>query len=102
MTMDEIKNRISMELKDPTLQQGFEIICKENVELKLDLKALEEANNITITHCAKVNDQLWKAKDIIKRLMNELVMGNLSDNEIDLLIDEVEQFCSKVKQDTIA
>ena len=34
MTKDEMKNRISMALKDPALQQGFEIICKENAELK--------------------------------------------------------------------
>ena len=34
MTKDEIKNRISMALKDPVLQQGFEIICKENAKLK--------------------------------------------------------------------
>ena len=34
MTKDEMKNRISMALKDPVLQQGFEIICKENAELK--------------------------------------------------------------------
>lgn len=35
MTKDEIKNRISMALKDPVLQQGFEILCKENTELML-------------------------------------------------------------------
>lgn len=40
--MDEIKNRISMALKDPVLQQGFEIICKENAELKLSVQALIE------------------------------------------------------------
>lgn len=34
ITKDEMKNRISMALKDPVLQQGFEIICKENAELK--------------------------------------------------------------------
>lgn len=33
MTKDELKNRISFALKDPILQQGFEIICKENAEL---------------------------------------------------------------------
>ena len=49
MTKDEIKNRISMALKDPVLQQGFEIICKENAELK------------------KRDEQLPKAKEIIKR-----------------------------------
>ena len=30
---DEMKDKISMALKDPILQQGFEIICKENAEL---------------------------------------------------------------------
>lgn len=49
MTKDEIKNRISMALKDPVLQQGFEIICKENTELK------------------KQDEQLTKAKEIIKK-----------------------------------
>ena len=34
MTKDEMKNRISMALKDPILQQGFEIICKENAKAK--------------------------------------------------------------------
>jgi hypothetical protein len=34
MTKDEMKSRISMALKDPILQQGFEIICKENAELE--------------------------------------------------------------------
>lgn len=34
MTKDEMKDRISMALKDPVLQQGFEIICKENAELR--------------------------------------------------------------------
>lgn len=34
MNIDEMKNKISMALKDPILQQGFEIICKENAELK--------------------------------------------------------------------
>ena len=29
-----MKNRISLALKDPMLQQGFEIICKGNAELK--------------------------------------------------------------------
>lgn len=31
MTRDEMKNRISMALKGPILQQGFEIICKDLV-----------------------------------------------------------------------
>lgn len=45
MSKDEMKNRISLALKDPILQQGFELICKnlaelekENTELKKQLK----------------------------------------------------------------
>lgn len=38
MTKDEMKNKISMALKDPILQQGFECICKENAELKEENK----------------------------------------------------------------
>ena len=42
---DELKNKISMALKDPILQQGFEIICKENAELKEKLAKSEEEFN---------------------------------------------------------
>ena len=31
---DEMKDKISMALKGPILQQGLEVICKENEELK--------------------------------------------------------------------
>ena len=45
MTKDEMKDKISMALKDPILQQGFEVICsklsrleKENAELTCKMK----------------------------------------------------------------
>ena len=41
---DEMKNRISMALKDPILQQGFEIICKENAELEKENADLNDYN----------------------------------------------------------
>ena len=54
---DEMKDKISMALKSPILQMGFELICsklarleKENTELKLYAKALEETNNTNILH----------------------------------------------------
>ena len=37
MNKNEMKNRISLALKDPILQQGFEIICKENSTLDKSL-----------------------------------------------------------------
>lgn len=45
MTKDEMKNRISMALKDPVLQQGFEIICKENAELEEKISNLLSCQN---------------------------------------------------------
>lgn len=45
MTKDEMKDKISMALKDPVLQQGFEIICKNLAELEkenAELKGIAE------------------------------------------------------------
>ena len=106
MTKDEIKSRISMALKDHVLQQGFEIICKENIELKLDIKALEEADNHNITHCMKVNGQLYKAKEIIKKFLefinNEVEFDPEHPQEYtDLwneLCEKAEQFLSEVRK----
>jgi hypothetical protein len=82
-----MKNRISMALKDPILQQGFEIICKENAELrkfreflavgsKLN-KGLISRNKFLEEECDKYLNmvfdqmkQLDKAKEIIYRLMD--------------------------------
>ena len=45
MTKDERKNKISMVLKDPILQQGFELICKENAELKEQIEKMKCCEN---------------------------------------------------------
>lgn len=83
MTKDEMKDKISIALKDPTLQQGFEIICKENAELK------EQIENRNCSNCRRskagcpndgschnfslwqpfIDPQLSKAKEIIKDYM---------------------------------
>ena len=71
MTKDEMKNRISMALKDPLLQQGFEIICKENAELK-------------------AQKQLTKAKELIKEMLSILPKENIEG--IYEITEEAEQF----------
>ncbi len=92
MTEDELKNRISMALKDLVLQQGFEVICKKNMELYLDIKALEEADNINIVHCMKVNGQLLKAKEIIKNLIDSLIVIDGEQVRELKIVKEAEQF----------
>ena len=66
---DEMKNRISMVLKDPILQQGFEIICKNLAELEQEnagLKARLNAINLLTPELEKQSklkkQQLTKAK----------------------------------------
>ena len=84
MTKDEMKNRISMALKDLVLQHGFEIICKENTELENENAELREQCstladcNICHSTCKTENielkKQLTKAKEIIKNLINSLMV----------------------------
>ena len=62
MTRDEMKDRISMALKDPVLQQGFEIICKENAELKEKVSYL--ADNLRVARKDREDLQLKVAKGL--------------------------------------
>ena len=60
---DEMKDKISMALKDPILQMGFEVICsklarleKENAELKEQIEKMKCCENCryysrTYEHC---------------------------------------------------
>ena len=74
MTKDEMKDKISIALKDPILQQVFEVICKENVELKEQLgdkvmqKQKDKADLVWKLKTANEQkaSQLTKAKKIIK------------------------------------
>jgi hypothetical protein len=65
-TKDEIKNRISMALRDPILQQGFEIICRENNELEKKNAELKERADKADLDSVLFFNQLCKAKAIIK------------------------------------
>lgn len=72
MTKEEMKNRISLALKDPILQQGFEIICKENAELKEKLKPENCLKLLAKGGYVKFSsDQLTKAKNLIKKMLYE-------------------------------
>lgn len=63
MTKDEMKDKISMALKDPILQISFEVICsklsrleKENAELKEQIEKMKCCENCrhysrTYGHC---------------------------------------------------
>ena len=89
MTRDEMKDRISMALKDPVLQQGFEIICKENAELK------EKVGKYQIgmfDEIEKRDKQLTKAKEIIKTLIDTLTAVDGEQISELKVVKEAEQF----------
>lgn len=99
MTKDEMKNRISMALKDPILQQGFEIICKENAEFK---ETVIKMNNVI----TETFSNLTKAKDLILNLYNAgrdvLMCRNeeLAYTRLDDAINDkrIEQFLKEVEK----
>ena len=76
---DEMKDKISMALKDPVLQQGFEVICKNLAELekeKCELLGIIQGKDKVIQELKKElnsmlvgkNQQPAKAKEIIEKM----------------------------------
>jgi hypothetical protein len=117
MTKDEIKNRISMALKDPILQQGFKCICKENAELrkfrellavgsKLN-KGLISRNKFLEKERDKYRNMVFdkmeridRAKDIIEKTVEGIRItyehkGFITD--VDDFLSEAEQFLQEVE-----
>lgn len=90
MTKDEMKNRISLALKDPILQQGFELICKENTELRLKVEGLEgQTPWKDIKDKSEVVGKLTRAKELLTRFVMTSVYFNGKEAD---LIKEAEQF----------
>lgn len=79
MNKDEARSAvmgaISMALKDPTLQQGFEVICKNLVELEKENKTVSRKANETIADklliTAKYNEVLNDLNQENGKLQNE-------------------------------
>ena len=99
MTKDEMKNRISLALKDPILQQGFEVICKENAELKGKNKWYSE--QVCNKECAEVWGELTTAKELIKKLKALYLYPVVTKDDVkrqDEILNEAEQFLSEVEK----
>lgn len=104
MTKEEarlsVMGAISMALKSSTLQQGFEIICKnlseletENADLKKGLSVVNASNSFN-------KEQLTEAKEVIKDLIEEYhdfcrLHGFLTEPNC---IERAEQFLEKVSK----
>lgn len=114
MTKDEVRFSvmcaISMALKSPKLQQGFEIICKnlselekENAELQDKLKNLSSVAKVRLANWQKYEKETKELKDLIRELnegLDKLYLSGLSDKQIafiEQLQDKAEQFIEEVK-----
>ncbi len=76
-----------------------DIIEKENAELKKQQFSLRNERNTFLAQNEQYekdligfNENLTKAKELIKRLMHELVVSNRPYDEVELLVKDVEQF----------
>ena len=103
MSKDEMKNRISMALKDPVLQQGFEIICKENAELKGEASSVLDnwcKGDDPCPHLKKRDSQLAKAKELLKKIEKIFYSGENAIKRLSKISDvlvETEQFLKEEK-----
>ena len=75
---DGMKDKISMALKGPILQMGFEVICsklsrleKENAQLRLKLDTLEgQTPWQDIKDKSEIIGKLTKAKEILRKFLD--------------------------------
>ena len=73
--LNDLKNRISFALKDATLQQGFEIICKRIAELEKeneDLKAEIGLNEATIQEQLEDRVKVIKENEELKAQIEQM------------------------------
>ena len=95
MTKEECEIETSKAIME--MRTNIAKLKKENAELKQYAKALEETDNTNSLHCMKVNDKLYKAKEIIKEMLSILPKENIGG--IYEITEEAEQFLnSEVEQ----
>ena len=105
MSKEDMMNRISLALKDPILQMGFEVICsklsrleKENAELKEQCSILADCNTCH-SSCknenAEMKEQLTKAKELLTRFIMSSVYFNGKETD---LVEEAEQFLRELEE----
>ena len=73
--LNDLKNRISFALKDATLQQGFEIICKRIAELEKeneDLKNEIGLNEVTIQEQLEDRVKVIKENEELKAQIEQM------------------------------
>ena len=84
MTKDEMKNRISIALKDPILQQGFEIICAQLTKAKEIIKDyMIVSSNVTVCSVPEENRciNVLKLNEEAEKFIRDVENGQMTDEE---------------------
>ena len=98
MNKDEMKNRISIALKDPILQQGFEIICKENAELKSIAEFQQSSNMDTHLENKKLKEGLLVGSTFNKALNSRnKFLEEENDKYRNMVFDKKEQLTRAIE-----
>lgn len=99
--LDEVKSKISLALKDPILQLGFEVICKENTELNERILTLEQIKKEESDYTMRVEEertcakeQLAKAKELLQDILDfeDSIITEFSKFDLTRWIIETRQF----------
>ena len=72
MNKDEMKDKISMALQDPVLQQGFEIICQNLAELEKENAELKASKDMVETDLATIAYRLYARAERYKLKWHDL------------------------------
>lgn len=93
MTKEEIKNKISMALKDPILQQGFECICKENADFE---KAYNEAEELLDKQIEATYKLFEENKELKEELKAKQVVLNDFKSRVETVTDRFNRKSSQL------
>ena len=96
MTKDEMKDKISMALKDPILQQGFEIICKNLAELEKENAELKRRLDNLFNSDCWASEKLTKAKELIEDMYDKIPASH-SDYYKDVM-ERARQFLKEIEK----
>lgn len=94
MTKDELKNKISMALKDPILQQGFEIICKNLAEQEKEYHLLGERCTQLLKDKGDLTDRVSNQAESLRVIMLEEEKKRKQIEVLEQQIEQMKNWCN--------